>query len=146
MHTNIIYIILLVLWSAQLIVVIYCRYRVSLFARWKQRGMYATCMWVVQLLLVLSDIDSLFLYIPEFYLEALVCYFCCSFFVSFRLPHRLLSCSLCNLCRLTVSMLYVRAILHLFLLEFLSSRGLLHLYVPIIFVCFSHFPLSQIYI
>lgn len=47
-------------------------YRVSLFARWKQRGMYATCMWVVQLLLVLSDIDSLFLYIPEFYLEALV--------------------------------------------------------------------------
>ncbi|MBA0869991.1 hypothetical protein Goshw_006199 [Gossypium schwendimanii] len=47
-------------------------YRVSLFSRWKQRGMYATCMWVVQLLLVLSKLDSVFIYIPEFYLEALV--------------------------------------------------------------------------
>ncbi|KAE8696236.1 E3 ubiquitin-protein ligase RKP [Hibiscus syriacus] len=47
-------------------------YRVSLFSRWKQRGMYATCMWVVQLLLVLSRLDSVFIYIPEFYLEALV--------------------------------------------------------------------------
>lgn len=48
------------------------RYRISLFSRWKQRGMYATCMWIVQLLLVLSKVDSLFIYIPEFYLETLV--------------------------------------------------------------------------
>ncbi|ESR41281.1 E3 ubiquitin-protein ligase RKP [Citrus sinensis] len=47
-------------------------YRISLFSRWKQRGMYATCVWVVQLLLVLSKVDSVFIYIPEFYLEALV--------------------------------------------------------------------------
>ncbi|XP_022741612.1 E3 ubiquitin-protein ligase RKP isoform X2 [Durio zibethinus] len=47
-------------------------YRVSLFSRWKQRGMYATCMWIVQLLLVLSKLDSVFIYIPEFYIEALV--------------------------------------------------------------------------
>ncbi|XP_058006345.1 E3 ubiquitin-protein ligase RKP-like [Hevea brasiliensis] len=47
-------------------------YRISLFSRWKQRGMYATCMWIVQLLLVLSKVDSLFIYIPEFYLETLV--------------------------------------------------------------------------
>ncbi|KAJ6908019.1 hypothetical protein NC651_018456 [Populus alba x Populus x berolinensis] len=47
-------------------------YRISLFSRWKQRGMYATCMWIVQLLLVLSRVDSLFIYIPEFYLETLV--------------------------------------------------------------------------
>ncbi|CAM6100145.1 unnamed protein product [Calypogeia fissa] len=47
-------------------------YRVSLFSRWKQRGMYATCMWVVQLLLVLSKKDQIFGYIPEFYMETLV--------------------------------------------------------------------------
>ncbi|GKV25291.1 hypothetical protein SLEP1_g34750 [Rubroshorea leprosula] len=47
-------------------------YRVSLCSRWKQRGMYATCMWIVQLLLVLSKLDSVFSYIPEFYLETLV--------------------------------------------------------------------------
>ncbi|KAF4355134.1 hypothetical protein F8388_026059 [Cannabis sativa] len=47
-------------------------YRISLFSRWKQRGMYATCIWTVQLLLILSKVDSLFLYIPEFYLESLV--------------------------------------------------------------------------
>ncbi|XP_031262004.1 E3 ubiquitin-protein ligase RKP isoform X4 [Pistacia vera] len=47
-------------------------YRVSLFSRWKQRGMYAACMWIVQLLLVLSKMDLVFIYIPEFYLEALV--------------------------------------------------------------------------
>ncbi|XP_012075216.1 E3 ubiquitin-protein ligase RKP isoform X2 [Jatropha curcas] len=47
-------------------------YRISLFSRWKQRGMYATCMWIVQLLLVLSKVDSLFIYIPEYYLETLV--------------------------------------------------------------------------
>ncbi|TXG60567.1 hypothetical protein EZV62_015140 [Acer yangbiense] len=47
-------------------------YRISLFSRWKQRGMYAACMWIVQLLLVLSKVDSVFIYIPEFYLEALV--------------------------------------------------------------------------
>lgn len=48
------------------------RYRVLLFSRWKQRGMYATCMWTVQLLLSLSKVDSLFLYVPEFYVESLV--------------------------------------------------------------------------
>ncbi|KAG7983064.1 hypothetical protein I3843_04G085400 [Carya illinoinensis] len=47
-------------------------YRISLFSQWKQRGMYAMCMWIVQLLLVLSKVDSLFFYIPEFYLETLV--------------------------------------------------------------------------
>ncbi|XP_014489986.1 E3 ubiquitin-protein ligase RKP [Vigna radiata var. radiata] len=47
-------------------------YRISLFSRWKQRGMYAMCMWVVQLLLVLSNMDSVFVYIPEYYLGALV--------------------------------------------------------------------------
>ncbi|WCJ31794.1 E3 ubiquitin-protein ligase RKP [Euphorbia peplus] len=47
-------------------------YRISLFSRWKQRGMYATCMWLVQLLLVFSRVDLLFIYIPEFYLETLV--------------------------------------------------------------------------
>lgn len=48
------------------------RYRISLFSRWKQRGMYAACMWIVQLLLILSKDDSVFLYIPEYYLETLV--------------------------------------------------------------------------
>ncbi|XP_018676963.2 E3 ubiquitin-protein ligase RKP isoform X2 [Musa acuminata AAA Group] len=47
-------------------------YRISLFSRWKQRGMYATCMWVVELLLVLSNTDSIFCFVPEFYLESLV--------------------------------------------------------------------------
>ncbi|XP_051140368.1 E3 ubiquitin-protein ligase RKP [Andrographis paniculata] len=47
-------------------------YRVSLFSRWKQRGMYATCMWIVQLLLVLSKGDPIFSYVPEYYLETLV--------------------------------------------------------------------------
>lgn len=47
-------------------------YRVSLLSRWKQRGMYAACMWIVQFLLVVSKLDSIFLYIPEFYLETLV--------------------------------------------------------------------------
>lgn len=47
-------------------------YRISLFARWKQRGMYAACIWIVQLLLVLSKMDLVFCYIPEFYLETLV--------------------------------------------------------------------------
>lgn len=56
-----------------------CRHRVSLFSHWKQRGMYATCMWVVQLLLVISKIDSLFIYVPEFYIEVLVsCFFLCA--------------------------------------------------------------------
>jgi len=44
-----------------------------MFARWKLRGMYATCMWLVQLLLMLSKQDPLFSYIPEFYVETLVC-------------------------------------------------------------------------
>lgn len=48
------------------------RYRVSLFSKWKQRGMYATCMWIVQLLLQLSKKDRIFRYIPEFYVETLV--------------------------------------------------------------------------
>ncbi|CAN0912047.1 E3 ubiquitin-protein ligase RKP [Linum grandiflorum] len=47
-------------------------YRIYLFTRWKQRGMYAACMWIVQLLLVLSKVDSLFLYVPEYYLETIV--------------------------------------------------------------------------
>ncbi|XP_043721494.1 E3 ubiquitin-protein ligase RKP-like [Telopea speciosissima] len=47
-------------------------YRISLSSQWKQRGMYATCKWIVELLLVLSKMGSLFIYIPEFYLEALV--------------------------------------------------------------------------
>ncbi|KAL6993093.1 RING-type E3 ubiquitin transferase [Sarracenia purpurea var. burkii] len=47
-------------------------YRISLFSQWKQRGLYASCMWTVQLLLVVSQVDSIFLYIPEFYLETLV--------------------------------------------------------------------------
>lgn len=43
-----------------------------MFARWKLRGMYATCMWLVQLLLVLSKKDPLFSFVPEFYVETLV--------------------------------------------------------------------------
>ncbi|KAG9151750.1 hypothetical protein Leryth_002032 [Lithospermum erythrorhizon] len=51
----------------------YCAwYRVSLFSRWKQRGMYATCMYVAQLLLILSKEDAMFAYVPEYYLETLV--------------------------------------------------------------------------
>lgn len=34
--------------------------------------MYAACMWIVQLLLTLSNSDPLFVYIPEFYLETMV--------------------------------------------------------------------------
>ncbi|XP_010681095.2 E3 ubiquitin-protein ligase RKP [Beta vulgaris subsp. vulgaris] len=47
-------------------------YRISLLSRWKQRGMYAACMWIVQLLLVISKDDVLFSFVPDFYLEALV--------------------------------------------------------------------------
>ncbi|KAJ3673347.1 hypothetical protein LUZ60_006721 [Juncus effusus] len=47
-------------------------YRISLFSRWKLRGMYATCMWVVDLLLVLSESNNIFLFVPEFYIESLV--------------------------------------------------------------------------
>nr|GMC63097.1 E3 ubiquitin-protein ligase RKP [Ipomoea batatas] len=47
-------------------------YRISLFSQWKQRGMYAACMWIVQLLLILSKVDSIFIYVPEYYLETLV--------------------------------------------------------------------------
>ncbi|KAL5198175.1 hypothetical protein ABZP36_001687 [Zizania latifolia] len=47
-------------------------YRATIFSSWKQRGMYATCMWVVELLLVLSDSFSTFNYIPEFYVKSLV--------------------------------------------------------------------------
>eukprot|EP00249_Psilotum_nudum_P024720 c29275_g1_i2 orf=485-4546(+) len=47
-------------------------YRVSLFSRWKQRGMYATCMWISQLLLLLSKKDVLFSFVPEYYVETLL--------------------------------------------------------------------------
>uniref|UniRef100_A0A1D1Z8J2 RING-type E3 ubiquitin transferase n=1 Tax=Anthurium amnicola TaxID=1678845 RepID=A0A1D1Z8J2_9ARAE len=47
-------------------------YRVSFSSRWKQRGTYAMCIWIVELLLVLSSDDSLFAYVPEFYLETVV--------------------------------------------------------------------------
>ncbi|KAJ0952524.1 hypothetical protein HanPSC8_Chr02g0073251 [Helianthus annuus] len=47
-------------------------YHVSLFASWKQRGMYAACICISQLLLVLSKMDLVFSYVPEFYLETLV--------------------------------------------------------------------------
>ncbi|TVU37762.1 hypothetical protein EJB05_11096 [Eragrostis curvula] len=47
-------------------------YRATLFSPWKQRGMYATCMWVVELLLVLSESKIMFHYVPEFYVESLV--------------------------------------------------------------------------
>lgn len=67
--------------SISLFIVLY-RYRISLFSRWKQRGMYATCMWVVQLLLVLSKVDSVFIYIPEFYLEALVSFSSCTWCIN----------------------------------------------------------------
>lgn len=55
-----------------LLAVLHYRNRISLFSQWKQRGMYAMCMWTVQLLLVLSKMDSMFIYVPEFYVEALV--------------------------------------------------------------------------
>ena len=48
------------------------RYKVSLFSKWKQRGMFATCMWIVQLLLVMSRKDSLFGFVPEYYVDTLV--------------------------------------------------------------------------
>ncbi|KAL2907202.1 E3 ubiquitin-protein ligase RKP [Bienertia sinuspersici] len=44
---------------------------VSLYCLGGTRGMYAACMWIVQLLLVLSKDDVLFSFVPEFYLEAL---------------------------------------------------------------------------
>ncbi|XP_047329553.1 E3 ubiquitin-protein ligase RKP [Impatiens glandulifera] len=47
-------------------------YRISLLSTGKQRGMYAVCMWIVQLLLTLSNSDPLFVYIPEYYLETMV--------------------------------------------------------------------------
>ena len=48
------------------------RYKVSLFSKWKQRGMFATCMWIVQLLLVLSGKDTIFAFVPEYYIDTLV--------------------------------------------------------------------------
>ncbi|XP_002974307.2 E3 ubiquitin-protein ligase RKP [Selaginella moellendorffii] len=47
-------------------------YRVCLLSKWKQRGMYATCMWVAQLLVTISKKDACFSYVPEFYIETLV--------------------------------------------------------------------------
>ncbi|XAR73306.1 hypothetical protein NMG60_11007227 [Bertholletia excelsa] len=74
-------------------------YRISLFSRWKQRGIYAACMWIVQLLLVVSKMDSVFLYVPEFYLETwLIAFMCCG-----------------------------RVTLHLYLLLYLLSKDLLPL-------------------
>ncbi|KAH7290123.1 hypothetical protein KP509_30G032900 [Ceratopteris richardii] len=46
--------------------------KVSLFSKWKQRGMFGTCMWIVQLLLMLSDRDALFSFVPEYYVESLL--------------------------------------------------------------------------
>ncbi|CAA6659544.1 unnamed protein product [Spirodela intermedia] len=46
--------------------------RASLSSPWKQRGTYALCVWVVELLVVLSRDDSHFAYVPEFYLETVV--------------------------------------------------------------------------
>lgn len=70
--------------------ILFNRYRLSLFSRWKQRGMYATCLWIVQLLLVLSKVDPVFIYIPEFYLETLVLlpsfYLCNGTSILFHLP------------------------------------------------------------
>eukprot|EP00898_Chlorokybus_atmophyticus_P004629 jgi/Chlat1/5167/Chrsp33S05151 len=47
-------------------------YRVTLFGRWKQQGMYACCGFIVQLLLAASKRNRLFSYVPEFYVETLV--------------------------------------------------------------------------
>ncbi|MCO5588942.1 hypothetical protein L7F22_042904 [Adiantum nelumboides] len=47
-------------------------HKVSLFSKWKQRGMFATCMWIVQLLLMLSNRDALFSFVPEYYVETLL--------------------------------------------------------------------------
>eukprot|EP00252_Welwitschia_mirabilis_P001548 TRINITY_DN11422_c0_g1_i1.p1 TRINITY_DN11422_c0_g1~~TRINITY_DN11422_c0_g1_i1.p1 ORF type:complete len:749 (-),score=140.82 TRINITY_DN11422_c0_g1_i1:63-2258(-) len=47
-------------------------YKIALLARWKQRGMYAVCMLLSQLLLILSSKGTVFLCVPEFYVETLV--------------------------------------------------------------------------
>nr|AFN42812.1 E3 ubiquitin protein ligase-like protein [Marsilea vestita] len=47
-------------------------YKVCLFSKWKQRGMFATCMWIVQLLLMMSNRDELFSFVPEYYVETLL--------------------------------------------------------------------------
>lgn len=47
-------------------------YRVALFSKWKQEGIYASCVWIVQLLLATSRRGVLFSYVPEFYVETLV--------------------------------------------------------------------------
>jgi Kip1 ubiquitination-promoting complex protein 1 len=47
----------MVLWFQHL-----CKYRIIMFAKWKFRQMYATCMWLVQLLLMFNKHDYLFNY------------------------------------------------------------------------------------
>eukprot|EP00245_Coleochaete_scutata_P018512 TRINITY_DN967_c1_g2_i1.p1 TRINITY_DN967_c1_g2~~TRINITY_DN967_c1_g2_i1.p1 ORF type:complete len:984 (+),score=172.68 TRINITY_DN967_c1_g2_i1:39-2954(+) len=47
-------------------------YRVSLFGRWKQEGMYYACVWIVQLLLATSAAGNIFSYVPECYVETLI--------------------------------------------------------------------------
>ena len=119
------------------------RYRISLFSRWKQRGMYATCMWIVEMLLVLSNDESLFLYTPEFYLESLVwlnCFmpfflfsdfnFLCSIsFICFLFLFSLEKSpeAICIFRRWIVSMHCVEVILRLFRQQSFLSKGLLHL-------------------
>ncbi|GBG60376.1 hypothetical protein CBR_g4334 [Chara braunii] len=47
-------------------------YRVLFFSPSKQHGMYATCIYIVQLLLAASKRERIFSYVPEFYVEALM--------------------------------------------------------------------------
>eukprot|EP00850_Spirogloea_muscicola_P003185 SM000012S25447 [mRNA] locus=s12:1115664:1123627:- [translate_table: standard] len=47
-------------------------YRVTCFATWKQEAMYATCIWIVKLLMALSKSGDVFAYVPEYYLETMV--------------------------------------------------------------------------
>ena len=116
------------------------RYRATLFSPWKQRGMYATCMWVVELLLVLSDSKTIFQYVPEFYVESLVSLlfhlaFCFSPIHSE--PIYLRGSSFYYLCRLIVSMPCEGVTLLLFHLQYSSNKGWHHLYVPCILSSWS---------
>jgi Kip1 ubiquitination-promoting complex protein 1 len=107
-------------------------YRATLFSPWKQRGMYATCMWVVELLLVLSDSKTIFQYVPEFYVESLVSLL---FHLAFCFPpiHNESvyprGSSFYYLCRLIVSMPCEGVTLLLFHLQYSSNKGWHHLYV-----------------
>jgi hypothetical protein len=105
-------------------------YRATLFSPWKQRGMYATCMWVVELLLVLSDSKTIFQYVPEFYVESLVSLL---FHLAFCFPpiHNESvyprGSSFYYLCRLIVSMPCEGVTLLLFHLQYSSNKGWHHL-------------------